>query len=427
MNINGIVNYLKDCPCKREHKTEIEGIECLKGNVHRTGEILERYNFPKSILLVADKNTLKASKGIEESLKSYEYNAKKKIYENFRTADMTNVNEIQALSKNVDGILSVGTGSLNDICRLAAFRENKDFCIFATAPSMDGFASDSAPITENSFKQSFKAKQPRILIADTTILAMSPCELKTAGFGDMIAKLIGLCDWRIAHFLIDEYYCDRVASLTQEAIDRILALAPHIQENNEESAAAVFEALVLTGLCMGFTENSRPASGAEHIISHFWESKKLQQGEISDYHGKKVGVATLICNSIYNRIADVEDIMPVSESIKWEEIMAVYGDGLSDYVLRLNTPTITNEISLDRLRSGWQHIRNIIKDTLPSDDFLAAKMKEAGTAITAKEAGIDDELKILGIKYHSYMRNRLTLMRIIPLLNLKNAQEILGL
>ena len=92
----------------------------------------------------------------------------------------------------------VGTGSVNDPCRLAAARENKMLCIFGTAPSMDGFASYSSPIVDGYFKASYPAKSPEVIIGDTRILAKSPVYLKAAGFGDMIAKYVGLIDWQIS-------------------------------------------------------------------------------------------------------------------------------------------------------------------------------------------------------------------------------------
>jgi glycerol dehydrogenase-like iron-containing ADH family enzyme len=114
-----------------------------------------------------------------------------------RYAYMSTSKEIMEAAKDFDGILSIGTGSVNDVCRYAASQTNKAFAIFATAPSMDGFASDSAPLIENNFKVSYPCRQPSVVIADTDILASSPVELKAAGFGDIIAKYIGILDWKI--------------------------------------------------------------------------------------------------------------------------------------------------------------------------------------------------------------------------------------
>ena len=146
-----IEEFKLECPCKRKHETSIQDIEISRGAVKKVGEILRRNNFEKNLLLVADKNTLKAAEGIIESLDGF--NIEYKMYDNLRLATMNEVREIEELIKDRPiSVLSVGTGSINDPCRLAAARQNKKLCIFGTAPSMDGFASYSSPIVENGFK-----------------------------------------------------------------------------------------------------------------------------------------------------------------------------------------------------------------------------------------------------------------------------------
>ena len=41
--------------------------------------------------------------------------------------------------------------------------------------------------------------------------------------------------------------------------------------NDEETAGAIFESLLMTGIAMSFHKSSRPASGSEHIIAHLIE------------------------------------------------------------------------------------------------------------------------------------------------------------
>ncbi|MBQ7822289.1 MAG: iron-containing alcohol dehydrogenase, partial [Clostridia bacterium] len=211
--MNIIRSFKEGCTCGVEHETAIKDIRIASGLVHSVGTILKENGFEKNLLFVADNNTLKASEGIIESLAGFDITYK--IYDELRVAEMKHVEEIENMIKGRDiSVLSVGTGSLNDPCRLACARQNKMFAIFATAPSMDGFASYSSPIVSDGFKASYDAKSPEVIIGDTKILAESPVYLKSSGFGDMIAKYVALIDWQISHLLIDEYYCERVAKLT---------------------------------------------------------------------------------------------------------------------------------------------------------------------------------------------------------------------
>lgn len=411
-----MVKSLENCDCGRAHETDVRAVYCGPNITAEAGRILKSENFPTSLLLVADQNTLRASRGLLPALRASGFLVKQQVFEDMRTADMEDVDLVASLSAGLDAILSVGSGSLNDICRLAAFKADKAFAIYATAPSMDGFASDSAPITTGNFKFSHPAKQPSVIMADTKVLAASPAELKAAGFGDMIGKFIGLADWRISNLLTGEYYCPKIAALTEEALRRLLPLAHKVQDNDEKTAGEIFEALVLTGLAMGFAKSVRPASGAEHVISHFWEVKKLQEGKLSDFHGKKVGLATLLLNKMYLQAAGVSQIKPQPENLDMDEILSVYGEGLTDDVIKANTPSVTQGITPELLSEHWEDIRNILLKTLPPQDELVRLMQSAGLPLRVEEIAVDRDLRDKAIRYSPFMRQRLTLLRLWPML-----------
>lgn len=399
----------ENCSCGVKHELSIKDIAVGSGIVKDTGKILKRNGFGKNLLLVADKNTLKVSAGIENALKDFKITYK--IYENLREATVAQTQVIKKLLDDVDGVISVGTGSLNDICRKAAADKNKPLCLFATASSMDGFASYSSPLTDGNFKITYPAKSPEVIIADTSILAAAPAELKSAGFGDMMGKYVGLIDWQVSHIVSGEYYCEKVANLTKKATDKIMALADKITSNDEKTVEAVFDALLLTGIGMSFTKTSRPASGTEHILSHYWECKKLLDGKISDFHGKKVGVATLLIMQEYKKLYEKVSVRAKKETVDWQDIYADYG-ALADEVKKLNTPdTITDSVSPEDIEKNWQKIREVIA-SVPDVEQIYAAMKKAGCVTTVKEIAVSDELCAEGLKYHPYMRRRLSLYRL---------------
>lgn len=416
MNLQSITESLSHCSCGREHTCDIRGIWIESGLVNVVGERLAAENFPKHLLVVADENTLAASEGILTSLERAGFITELVLYKNLKEANMKDVEHLCSLASNVSAVLSIGTGSLNDICRLAAYRVDLPLAIFATAPSMDGFASGTTPIVTNGFKETHQARQPQFILADTKILAASPAELKSAGFGDMIAKYTALCDWRISHLLTGEYYCENIANLTRKAVLSVTEMADHITENDEKAAKAVMEALVLTGVAMNYAKSVRPASGAEHIVAHFWEIKKLEQGRFSDFHGKKVGVATLFLSELYHSLAANETIAAQPDRTDWDRVFAVYGKNFEADIRRLNTPTVTDEVNPTVLQAHWQTIRTIIKEELPVPETLFTLMQKAGAATTLAEIAVSDELGALGVQFHAYMRYRLTLCRLIPML-----------
>ncbi len=409
MDLEKLKKEYENCPCGRVHEFTTKVIKCESGLVKRVGKELREAGFPRKILFMADENTLSASSGILESLDGFDI--KEKIYDDLRVADMRNVQDIEKILQEVDGVVACGTGSLHDTARLACARQNKELCLFATAPSMDGFASNGAPTTDGNFKTTILAKCPEVILADNEILARSPAELKSAGFGDMIGKYVGLIDWEVSTLLTGEYWCDKVAGLTRQATDEIFALCDRVTLEDEETAGEIFEALLKTGIGMSFTKTSRPASGTEHILSHFWECKKLLDGEISDFHGKKVGVATLLIMEEYERLAGIKSVHAHPEKVDWEEVKEAYGE-LYPEVEKLNFPVnIIDSVKCEDIDRNWDKIRQIILN-VPSLSEMKDAMRRAGCALTNKDIAVSDELKEQGLEYHPYMRARLSLYRL---------------
>lgn len=405
-----IEEFKKPCPCGRKHETTVQDVRIGSGLVTEVGTILKENNFSENILLVADKNTLKAAEGILESIR--DFNVELKIYDFIRVADMKHVDELVSMIKDRDiAVLSVGTGSVNDPCRLACARADKKLCIFATAPSMDGFASDTSPIVKDGFKSSYVAKSPEVIIGDTRILAAAPSYLKSSGFGDMMAKYVGLIDWRVSNLLTDEYICERVAKLTKDAVDILLTMADCVTVNDEETAGKIFESLLMTGIAMSFVKNSRPGSGCEHIIAHLIECLQLPLGIIPNYHGEDVGVCTLEMLKFYNELALIENVTGAYENVDWDTVFRVYGDMAED-VRKLNFPeNIVDSVKPESIGENWQKIREIIR-SVPSYDEVRAAMVKAGCKISVADIEKEQEYFDLCVKYSPYMRKRLTLLRI---------------
>ncbi len=418
MDIKGVVESLKDCDCGRAHNVNIKCVAIEQGLVHRCAQILSENGFPQNILVVADKNELNASAGILENLAAGGINVELKLYDDLRVAEERLVLEVTALARKHDGILSIGSGSCNDICRRAALLADKEFAIFATAPSMDGFASGTSPITDNNFKMTRPARQPSIIIGDTDILAKAPDILKVAGFGDVLAKYAALADWRISNLLIGEKFCPHIAQFVRENLKRMEELADKVTSDDPETAGAIMEALVWAGLYMKLADSVRPASGAEHIIAHFWGIKNLEKGVESDFHGREVGVATLYISRIYYDIIGRTNVSFTEDMTDWDEVYRIYGENLRGDITKMNDPTVTADATPENLRENWQKICDIVREEIPSPEKLLSLMRRAGAPMTIGEIGVDSKLGLNGLKFHPYMRHRLTLTRLLPMTNI---------
>lgn len=414
MNLNAIIESFNGCSCGHTHSFDLKTYECSSGNVKRVGAILENAGFPKKVYVVSDEPAMNAAAGITESLTASGFDIKVKVYPSTRYAYMSVSDEIAADAALYDGILSIGTGSINDVCRYAAARTGKKFAIFATAPSMDGFASDSAPLIKDNFKISYPCRQPDAIIADSDILAAAPAELKSAGYGDIIAKYIAITDWKASHYCnTGEAYCENIVSFVRSAVDFVVAATDDILANSPSSAEKIMDALVMTGCSMQLAKNTRPASGSEHVISHFWEIHKLENGIWPDYHGKKVGLACTLVIPIYKSLLSVESIgNPGPENLNLPDILSHYGASCRDQVTAYNVPSICDSIDYVSLASHWDDIRESIKNDLPDTSALISLMKRAGCVTEISEAHISPEFAREALIYSPYMRRRVTLLRL---------------
>ena len=409
LNFRALIDSFRDCGCGMDHRCGIHDIRIGSGLVTQAGEILRENGFPRRLLLIGDRDTLAAAAGLEESLTGFEVT--RHCYDTLRVATMDDVRLVEDYLDRVDAVVAVGAGSIHDPSRLACARRNKPLCLFAMAPSMDGFASYNAPIVDGGFKTTHAAKCPEVIIADTKILAAAPKALKSAGFGDMISKYIALIDWQVSHLVTGEAYCPRVAELTRTAADRLMTMADRVTLEDEETAAAVLESLLMTGIAMSFTRTSRPGSGTEHILAHYWECIELLEGKIPNFHGEDVGVATLLTLREYEALAGRETVTAHPEVNDWDAVYRAYGP-LAGAVRKLNTPdTITDGIEPRVIEEKWPEIRAIVR-SVPDYDACYRAMKAAGCKTTIAEIGKDPAFVAESLRYHPYMRRRLSLRRV---------------
>lgn len=196
-------------------------------------------------------------------------------------------------------IIAVGSGTLNDTARFLSSRTGVPYMVVCTAPSMDGYASTVCPLILDGRKVTKPGVYPQAVLADTHILKEAPMPMLTAGFGDIIGKYTALADWRLSAALNGEYYCEECAGLMAGTVEKCAENAAGLRARDEKAVQYVTEALILSGVAMGMVGNSRPASGAEHHFSHYWEVDALRRGEGHPLHGNSVGAAAVLSASLY--------------------------------------------------------------------------------------------------------------------------------
>ncbi len=276
-----------ECNCGIEHKVPIEVIEIGNGVINKLPRLLDKYHH---IYLVADRNTYKvAAERVMQMLEDAQKQVHVCILPPPALPDAASIgNVILEVNREAELILAVGSGSINDVCRVAAFRLGLPYVVVGTAPSMDGYASNISPLIYNNTKTTFKATTPRMIIADTDIMAAAPYDMLLAGIGDMAGKYVAMLDWEFAHLYTNEYYCKKIADMVIGAADKCMATAGSLKSRDTQTVKNMVEGLIISGLGMAYTGVSRPASGSEHMIAHTWEIMDIRQGKVPQLHGLEV-------------------------------------------------------------------------------------------------------------------------------------------
>ena len=293
-----IQEFLKgvDCICGRHHACEIGYIAIERGAIGHLSQLCEGKH---KILLVADENTYAAAgRQTAEALEGKTIESVIFSGETILIPDEAAVLRIENRLSDIEVIVGIGSGVIQDLCKFVSFRSKIPYYIVATAPSMDGYASSGAAMIMGGMKVTYPAKVPDAILADPAVLKDAPFSMIQAGYGDIVGKYSALNDWKLSHVVNHEYFCPMIYDLTFDMLKKTLELAGGLLQRSEESIRVLMEALVVVGIAMSFAGNSRPASGSEHHLSHFFEITGILNGTPYLTHGIDVAYSTVITAKI---------------------------------------------------------------------------------------------------------------------------------
>ena len=381
-----------DCACGKHHSCGLKYLKVERGAVRFLPEALAQFGFKKPFI-VCDCNTKKAAWAqVKEVLEAanvpytfFEFPMKE-----VEPNEPSMGSLLMHFDNSCDVVVAVGSGVINDCCKVLGNAIGKPTMVVGTAPSMDGYASNSSAMIRAGVKISMYNACPVAIIADTDIISQAPERMLWAGLGDMLAKYIAICEWRISHLITGEFYCENIAGLMRASLKSIVDNAPRLMERNPEVIGEIVKGLVLSGVAMAFAEISRPASGLEHYFSHMWEMMALDRGTGFDLHGIQVGVGTVLTLRIYDSIRKMRPDPEVAKNFienfsqeKWiEETRRAFGKA-ADVIIAQAERENKNDPAKHAKRfqltvDNWDTILKIIDEELPATAEIEKLMKSVG-------------------------------------------------
>lgn len=283
-------------------------IEISSGAIQKTVPVFKKCFSGVPAIIIADSNTYKAAGNVvEESLISSDIDLQKTfiITDPDLYAEIKYIDQLVKLLSETNAVaIAVGSGTINDLTKLASYRCGRQYMSVATAGSVDGYTAFGASITEGSFKQTFFCPAPMAVIADLDVIANAPLEMNAWGYADLIAKIPAGADWIIADALGVEPIDQISWKLVQGPLRKLIADPHGVKNKDLQALCFLTEGLILSGLAMQQAKSSRPASGAEHQFSHLWDNQHHKYNGQAPSHGFKVAIGSLASLALYEELFD---------------------------------------------------------------------------------------------------------------------------
>jgi glycerol-1-phosphate dehydrogenase [NAD(P)+] len=323
--------------------------------------------------------------------------------------------------------IALGSGTVNDIVKRASFEVGRRYACLPTAPSVDGYSSYGAAITVGGFKATLDCPAPLCVVADADIVAAAPYELVAAGYGDLLAKLTGGADWILADAMGIEAIDREIWDMVQPKARAILDRAEALRDRDAAAISLLYSGLAMSGLAMQRYRDSRPASGAEHLLSHTWEMSHADNEGRAASHGFKVALGTLVaaalCEELFSpesaagRALRERDFAPAEEllarrlGLAESELAGHPSRERTERVIRAKTPA-PEELAAraKKARELWGAMGAAVRGQIPPFGLLKERLAAAGCPTEPSGLGLSATECLRSLALASLIRPRYTVL-----------------
>ena len=312
---------------------------------------------------------------------------------------------IREASEEFNVLVSVGSGVINDLCKLASHHHAQSYVCVPTAASVDGYSSFGASITYLGAKQTFNCPAPVAIVADIDVIAAAPKAMTAAGYADLAAKIPAGGEWMIADFVGAELIQDDAWHILQDYIDDFLANPDAVAAGDPQAIADLFEGLTLSGFAMQAARSSRPASCCDHLFSHFLDMSGHRFNGKLQSHGFQVAIGTLAMCAAFDELfkldltqLDVEACLAAWPSLEQEQERALkLFEGTA--APKLGYESITSKYEdkekvredLVRLVAVWPEFKTKLQGQVYSFAKMQDLFRRAGAPYETEHIGVSRE------------------------------------
>lgn len=331
-------------------------------------------------------------------------------------AEDTLIEEMMKQLDNPEVIVAFGAGTIMDFGRYPAYKLGIPFVAIPTLASSDGFTANICSAILNGQKKSTPMCAPILVVADLDIIKGAPAKLVASGINDILAKYISLTDWRIAHLVAGEYFCPMVAELAEHALKLMREAADKYAATGVADHEAMTMAQMESGLTMQLLNHSRAASGAEHLMAHLVELHPPRFEKAEGIHGECVGVGTFECIKVYHELAKKTPKAKPFQPLTEEWVREKFGERLMPGIMKENENDVLATFPSQNIVDHWDEIRELIAQIPPVEE-MEKLYSDCHCKYRPEDIGIDPSLADEMLEISAAIRNRLTLIRMLRVLD----------
>ena len=331
-------------------------------------------------------------------------------------AEDTLIEEMMKQLDNPEVLVAFGAGTIMDFGRYPAYKLGIPFVAIPTLASSDGFTANICSAILNGQKKSTPMCAPILVVADLDIIKGAPARLVASGINDILAKYISLTDWRIAKIVANEYYCPMVAELAEHALKLMREAADKYAATGVADHEAMTMAQMESGLTMQLLNHSRAASGAEHLMAHLVELHPPRFEKAEGIHGECVGVGTFECIKVYHELAKKTPKAKPFQPLTEEWVREKFGERLMPGIMKENENDVLATFPAQNIVDHWDEIRELIAKIPPVEE-MEKLYSDCRCKYRPEDIGIDPSLADEMLEISAAIRNRLTLIRMLRVLD----------
>ena len=369
----------------------------------REAELLDGLGLGARLAVVADETTVEVlGRRVHRALPGAEL-----VVLEHPKADEATADALQERVRNADGLVAIGSGTLNDLCKYVTHRTGRDCAVFGTAPSMDGYVTSTVSITRDGFKLSLPAHAPRGVFLDLGVLARAPQRMILAGLGDTICRSTAQVDWLLSHLLLDTVYAETPYRLMAADEPKLMAEAGRLAEGDLAAMRLLARLLVLSGLGVLVTGTSHCGSMGEHQVSHYIDM--LAEPHPGTLHGEQVGVATWSMARLQARMLAEETpplLRPIAPDAGFDARFGRFAPACRAAMARKPFDAAATDRLNARLAERWPAIRARLLGVMMPLAEMQRVIAASGMPATAAALGLDPGFYRQAVAHAHEIRDR---------------------